>query len=170
MASAGGAYKLYVSPITEQLPEAMLVTLQVLTEAGAKAFKVGRDVYGLLRPDKLIAYFTSREQVEQTARWLAPNLRGILGHGVPFSAPLDGDGLLSWGVDPPPQEWLFRWQGPSWRRWITDHLALALVGARSSPTGSREPWQLALDRLSLEGVDTTTWVASAELWAARHKE
>jgi hypothetical protein len=157
-------FKLYISPIAECLPETFRVALDVLTETGARAFKVGMDVYGLLRPDKFVAYFTSREQVEETARRLSPHLRGIPGHAVPFSAALDDEGLLSCGLDPPRVEWLVRWQAPSWRRWVTDRLAVALISAQLAPPTSREPWQLALDRLGLEGVDTTTWVPASDLW------
>ena len=47
----------------------------------------------------------------------------------------------------------------SWRQWICERLAAALVMARAAATADcREPWRFALDRLGLEGVDTDTFM------------
>jgi hypothetical protein len=85
---------------------------------------------------------------------------------VPFSCELgDRDGLLSWGVDPPRSEHTLEWQErESWRLWLTNRLALALVGARLDG-GALEPWRYALARVELEGVDTATWAPLGDLWA-----
>ncbi|RJL33415.1 hypothetical protein [Bailinhaonella thermotolerans] len=152
--------KLYVSPAPEALGEAFGETAAVLAEAGARAFKVGRDVYGLLRPDKLVAYFDRPEPLREAAETLGERLAGCPAHGVPFSAELAGGGLLSWGVDPP--------RGPereSWRMWVCTRLAAALIAARGSRTV--EPWRFALDRLRCEGVDTDTWIPREGIWDDR---
>jgi hypothetical protein len=131
---------------------------EVLPDSSAHFFKVGRSATGLLRPDKLVVYFRDFEPLEQAARELAIRLSGCAAHGVPFTASLGDDGLLSWGVDPLPEKGALSWRGPeSWRLWVTNRLASALVSARKNITGTLQPWQFALERLRLENVDTITW-------------
>jgi hypothetical protein len=151
-------YKLYISPQPEALPTAFRAVVEALEDSSAHTFKVGRDAIGLLRPDKLVVYFQDFEPLEKTARELALRLSGCAAQGVPFTAALGDDGLLSWGVDPLPEKDALSWQGPeSWRLWVTNRLAIALVSARKSITGTLQPWQFALERLRLENVDTVTW-------------
>jgi hypothetical protein len=151
-------YKLYVSPQPEALPAAFSAVVEVLEDSSAHFFKVGRNAMGLLRPDKLVVYFKDFEPLEETARELAIRLSGYPAHGVPFTAALGDDGLLSWGVDPLPEKGALSWQGPeSWRLWITNRLAIGLVSARKNIRGTLQPWKFALERLRLENVDTVTW-------------
>jgi hypothetical protein len=168
--AASGSFKLYVSPRGEHLREAFNATLDVLTEVRAPGFKVGRDLHGVLRPDKLVAYFSSREAVHETGDRLRRRLEGMPAQGVPFTAALDAEGLLSWGTDPPRSEHLLAWQGPSWRRWVTDRLAVALLSAKAATPTTLEPWQFALDRLRLEGIETTTWTLATTIWDQATKE
>ncbi|MGO9339441.1 MAG: hypothetical protein ACLPY1_18235 [Terracidiphilus sp.] len=151
-------YKLYVSPRPETLPAAFSAVVEVLQDSSAHFFKVGRNALGLLRPDKLVVYFRDFEPLEKTARELVLRLSGCAAQGVPFTAALGDDGLLSWGVDPLPEKGALSWQGPeSWRLWVTNRLANALVSARKNITGTLQPWQFALARMRLENVDTVTW-------------
>jgi hypothetical protein len=158
------SFKLYVSPHGDHLREAFTATLEVLTAVRAPSFKIGRDLSGVLRPDKLVAYFDRLEAVHEAGERLLRRLEGMPAQGVPFTAALDEAGLLSWGTDPPHGEHLLAWQGPSWRRWITDRLAVALLSAKATAPATLEPWQFALDRLRLEGIDTTTWTPATTLW------
>ncbi|MED2985433.1 hypothetical protein P4311_29370 [Bacillus thuringiensis] len=157
------SYKLYISPRCEHLLDVFSDTLEILTEVRAHSFKLGNDVYGLLRPDKMVAYFTTYDEMSEAALRLTKRLQGISAHGVPFTATIDSSGLLSWGMDPPRQEHFLPWQGPSWRRWITDRLAVALILAKNS-SHTIEPWQFALERLALEGVDIKSWVPKPTIW------
>jgi hypothetical protein len=151
-------YKLYVSPQPDALPDAFRAVLEVLDGSDAHSFKIGCDSIGLLRPDKFVLYFWDFDSLEQAARDIASRLSGCPAHGVPFTAAIGDDGLLSWGRDPLPEKGTLRWQGPeSWRLWITNRLAVALVSARKSSPGILQPWQFALERLRLENVDTVTW-------------
>jgi hypothetical protein len=151
-------YKLYVSPRPEALPTAFRAVVGVLDNSAAHAFKIGCDSIGLLRPDKLVLYFSDFDLLEQAAREIALSLSGCAAHGVPFTAAIDDNGLLSWGIDPLPEKDALSWQGPeSWRLWITNRLATALVSARNNCPGTLQPWQFALERLRLENVDTGTW-------------
>jgi len=154
---AGRTHKLYVSPDAEALDGALAVAAQALPEA--TALKVGRGLEGILRPDKIVAYFAGLDDLQAGAARLRERLDGCPAHGVPFTAPITSDGLLSWGVDPPAGAT----GSESWRLWLAQRLADELVAARHS--GS-EPWRAALARLRLDGVDTATWVPEARLFAA----
>lgn len=157
-------FKLYVSP----RPEALAAAFEAVCEVCPERFKVGADAAGLLRPDKLVVYFRDFESLTREARRLARLLEGIPAHGVPFTAPVCADGLLSWGVDPPESERLLSWrQRESWRLWLTNRLAAALVQARAAGAEAAAPlppWRFALERVRCQGVDTDRWVPGAQLW------
>lgn len=158
----GQGYKLYVSPQPEFVQEAFRAVLQILTESSAHHFKVGSDAAGLLRPDKIVIYFRDFESLQQTAKAIATRLVSCPAHGVPFTAGLGDDALLSWGIDPLPDKGALAWQErESWRLWVTNRLAVALLAAKKASTNGLEPWQFALERLRLDNVDTETWAPLA---------
>jgi hypothetical protein len=155
------AFKLYLSPHPSHLREALEAMIPALEHTRANAFKIGRNLAGMLRPDKMIAYFSHFDQLQEAARRIGSTLAGCPAHGVPFTAQLSSP-LLSWGADPPAERDLPPWlQRQSWRLWITNRLGVSLSQAKqqhsSSPSQSPEPWQFAMARLSLDGIDTTTW-------------
>jgi hypothetical protein len=169
-ASLRVTYKLYVSPRFDALPRVFPLVADVLAKHGVGYFKVGNDLHGLLRPDKLVAYFASHDALVEVAGALTPALAGIPAQGVPFTADVAGDGMLSWGIDPPHDP---ETAGPfveSWRSWVTSRLASALVAAAAETKGGVDPVGFALERLALEGVDTTTWAARPALWAEARPE
>lgn len=150
-------WKLYVSPVPEATSDACRALLATLGRRhGPFSMKLGRTVSGVLRPDRLVAYFTDRERLRRTATGLRATLGGIAAQGVPFTASLGGDGLLSWGADfatgdALPGLALER----SWRGWITVRLGSGISTALRS--GSDDPVTFALDRVWLDGVNPGTW-------------
>lgn len=159
--SAG--YKLYLSPAMDELPAALTVLADILvTSRGVTGFKVGAGLPGICRPDKTVVYFTHFDDLRAFAAAMQERLAGCAAHGVPFTAVVTFDGLLSWAADPP------RISGPpgptSWRMWVTERLAEHLVAGRSAGLTTLEPWQYALERLRLGGVDTRRWVPSGGMW------
>jgi hypothetical protein len=151
----GERYKLYVSPAPEAAPDAFGAIAGALAETrGVKAFKVGAEVAGLCRPDKLVAYFDRLDDVREGAERIRARLDGCPAHGVPFTAAITLDGLLSWGTDPPVSGQV------SWRLWVSERLAEYLEDA----AGEAEPWHYALERLRLAGIDTETWVPTSDMW------
>src|ERR1700724_723092 len=115
-------YKLYVSPALSALPEAFGAILGGLAAEGAPGFKVGAGAGGLLRPDKIVAYFETFERLAAAAGALTERLAGVAPHGVPFTSEIAGGGQLSWGVDPPPAAGFWPLGGDSrmsWRLWLT---------------------------------------------------
>jgi hypothetical protein len=119
--------KLYVSPRPEALADAFPILAQTFADLNVASFKVGRGAAGLLRPDKIVAYFYDTEHLGQVAGALSRALGGLSPQGAPFTAEIAGDGLLSWGRDPPPVAGA---QPESWRAWITARLAEAVVAVR----------------------------------------
>ena len=164
--SPRGGYKLYVSPRAEFIRDAVRSVLAALPDSGAVSFKAARDVYGLLRPDKIAVYFRSLADLRAAARVIGRALSGVPAHGVPFTAGLGSGGLLSWGMDPPASE---KGHGSaprqSWRTWVSNRAADALVTAARCHQAERPAWQFALRRLSLEGVDIDGWTPPVAAWA-----
>jgi hypothetical protein len=149
-------YKLYVSPRPESLVEVLERVLEHGDRLGAFHVKVGGTLPAVLRPDKLVLYFTSEADVRAAAQTLAPALDGCAVHGVPFTAELAPDGLMSWGIDPTgsapdaPRE-----AAESWRVWVCSRLAVALMAAEAVDGVSARDF--ALSRIALEGVDVASW-------------
>lgn len=154
-------YKLYISPTPESLGgDGFATVVSSLASTRALQFKVGSGAAGLLRPDKLVAYFADFESLADGASRVHERLGGLPAHGVPFTAQLDKEGLLSWGVDPPPAGGLPGISAESWRVWLARHLARALIASRATP----EPWRFAVERLRLEGIDTDTWTPQSSIF------
>lgn len=159
-------FKLYVSPSLDALPAAFAETVDVLSDSEGAHFKVGRHAGGLLRPDKLVAYFAELDDLLSAATRLEQRLRGLAPHGVPFSAEIALDGLLSWGMDPPADERALSWQPTeSWRLWVARRLAAAMIAAQRDPSPDLPPWRFALTRVRCEGVDVERWTPSTTMWA-----
>ncbi len=151
-------YKLYLSPLPALLRDAFWIWVRAITKAGAYHFKIGSNVRGMLRPDKMVAYFGDLSAVEEAAYLSAQELSGCPAQGVPFTAELDCGALLSWGSDPPVDDMAPVWlQRQSWRQWVCNRLGSALAVARHEKTVGAAASSFALDRLSLEGVDVTNW-------------
>jgi hypothetical protein len=147
-------YKLYISPHPDFLGEAIAAVAR--TEAAA--FKIGKDLPNILRPDKLVAYFDTWAPLDRAARSLEKHMGGSPAHGVPFTTQWGGNSLISWGIDPPEEEVRPRWiPRESWRLWIVNRLAAALLVARHPSEQSIEPWRFATERLRLDGINTDTW-------------
>lgn len=162
----GWTWKLYVSPRMEALPEAFETAVRVFGESRTPVFKVGSTVRDLLRPDKLVAYFADRDDMERVGALLQRALSGLPAHGVPFTSDVAGEALVSFGADPPMDlergtvPWL---RGESWRLHVVHRLAAALLLARrSSDAGAVAPWRFAMDRVRLEGIDPTRWLPLEE--------
>jgi hypothetical protein len=160
-------YKLYLSPAPEALPAAFGEILAALDAARVPQVKIGAEAWGMLRPDKIVAHFPDFEGLAAAAARLAERLGGLAVQGVPFTAEIGGDGLLSWGVDPPLAAGKPAAGRESWRTWLCRRLALALLAARGA---SPEPWSFALERLRLEGVDTVHWAPGARVFGRGYQE
>ena len=147
--------KLYVSPKPEALADAFPHIADAFVRSNVRSFKVGRRIEGLLRPDKIIAYFDDRAHMDAVAGALARSLAGCPAQGVPFTTDAGGNGLLSSGVDPPPPH-----AATSWRAWVTNRLAASLIAHRAKTPQDR--MAAALDDIRLAGVDPEHWRPNAD--------
>lgn len=146
------ACKLYVSPRPEALAMAFPIIAETFVEMKVRSFKVGRGIEGLLRPDKIIAYFDTRSDLDAVVNTLCERLDGCPAQGVPFTAEAGLDGLLSWGIDPP-----LNTEALSWRSWITKRLAHEIVKVR--PSAANLAVAAALSGVTALGVNTAQWTA-----------
>lgn len=140
-------HKLYVSPTPEALPALFARLVPICRELDAPAFKVGGAAQGVLRPDKLVVYFASQEHLTAVAEEAAVALGRFPVHGVPFTAPADRSGLLSWGHDPAGEG--------SWRVWLCRLLAEAI--ARAPARDLDGVVAHARSRLAAAGIDPRRW-------------
>jgi hypothetical protein len=147
--------KLYLSPRPDALADAFPRIADAFVRCEVRSFKVGRGIEGLLRPDKIVAYFEDHAHMEDVAVALGRALAGCPAQGVPFTAEAGGDGLLSSGVDPPAGE------ATSWRAWITKRLAASLTAPRVS-----DPVAAALADLRAAGVDPDRWLPGSAFASA----
>lgn len=161
-------HKLYISPQIEAIPKVFATVLDVLSMSMRSIhFKIGSNAAGLLRPDKMVLYFHDQESLLAVASELGKRLLDVPPHGVPFSAEITPNGLLSWGMDPPQSEQVLAWQEPaSWRQWVVRRLAAAMIAAKKDSRSTMTPAEFALERLHHEGVDVDGWTPSAVIWHA----
>jgi len=154
-------FKLYASPALADVAEAFHAAAEILGQSpGVRGLKLGRGLPGLTRPDKLVAYFSRRDDLQEAGWRLHQRLQACRVQGVPFTAELSADGLLSWGADPPRTG---PGQPASWRFWLAGKLAMHLETARKA--GVAGPiWPIVLDRLRADGVNPQTWVPASDLW------
>ncbi|MDF3605815.1 hypothetical protein PE067_06440 [Paracoccus sp. DMF-8] len=57
---ADASFQLYVSPRPEEMGGAIPRIAKVFARRDVRSFKVGRDLHGLLRADKIVACFAAR--------------------------------------------------------------------------------------------------------------
>ncbi len=160
---AAATYKLYISPQPDAVATALPKVLATCLPAGARQVKLGATLPGLLRPDKMVAYFDDLETLTVVAHRLAEELDGLAAHGVPFTAAVTADGLLSWGLDPDASvRRRLGLQAESWRVWLIQRLARALALAAGRLADDPPAWRFALARLSADGVDLRSWAPTGQ--------
>jgi len=155
-------YKLYISPVLEHLPRVFEAAVEAFARVQCTRFKLGRGVYGVLRPDKLVAYFSSLDALLQAAELIRLAVPGEEAQGVPFTAPIDPAGLLSWGMDPPRFEQVLAWQQiQSWRQWLTGRIAVYTLAAKQAGSDAHS---FVRQRIQMDGVDPQTWNPDLAIW------
>ena len=152
-------YKLYISPVISDLPRLLNPVIKVLSSSKAFSFKIGATLQGLLRPDKMVAYFNNWLEMGQAAAAMSAELNGFTPHGVPFTAQIDETGILSWGVDPAETDVLSAIEAGSWRMRVTDHLALAIISAQTDQLDTKQALQFIRAKLYAAGINTEAWAA-----------
>ena len=150
-------FKLYVCPYPADLPAIFRTCATTAGRHGAFAVKVAADAPTLNRPDKFVAYFNTRGELDACAEAMGPVLSGLRVHELPFSGQLQVS-ALRWGVDPPiTASGATSSRSESWRVWVTRKLASALVLAVQSGYTAQAAAAFAKHRVSLEGIDVRSW-------------
>lgn len=149
--------KLYVSPQPASMAELFPAVIDRLLAMGPAAFKIGNGAPGLMRPDKFVAYFHDTAQLAHDAWAGFPTVCAADVQGVPFSAQLDSHGMLSYGEDPLRSGHLPGHADDSWRIWVCNRLASAIVTALNDRASNVEAREFALLRMRLWGVDPQSW-------------
>lgn len=148
-----GHYKIYVSPAVGAFSQAVVATLGASDDCAA--LKFARKHSGTLRPDKIIIYTDSMVHTRRVAARMLSAIGEIRAHGVPFTAELGGDGLLSWAMDPRSTE-LSRFS--SWRVWIS-HALVTCIDAASVETDPEVQVDAVLSALARRyGVVSGAWM------------
>jgi hypothetical protein len=156
------AYKLYISPTLVDLPAVFAAAVDAFAKVRCTRFKLGRGAFGVLRPDKLVAYFVSLDMLQRAAELILARTVDSMAQGVPFTAPIDPGGLLSWGMDPPRFDQVPAWQQvQSWRQWLTGRIATYAQAARQD---GADIDSFVRSRVELDGVDPLTWTPDLAIW------
>jgi len=153
-------YKIYVSPVMRDLPVVFEQVARILSGEETISMKAGLRIEGLLRPDKMVAYFANWESLASAATRLSKALNGYSAQGVIFTAQLGESGLLSWGVDPPVTQLVNAVEAGSWRYSVADQTALAILQAQTEKVSDGEALDFIRAKLLAAGVDTETWTHS----------
>jgi rhodanese-related sulfurtransferase len=144
-------HKIYVSPAVADVAPTLGVILTHAPLLGVPAWKVGADLPGLHRPDKIVLYLASAERADRVASALALALGGVAPQGVPFSGQVGLTGIVSRGRDV---------GGTSWRADVCRQVAESLCASRAAlgtQAGAAEVADHALAQLAGRGLDVATW-------------
>ena len=149
---------MYISPAPTSVRDVIPIMIPELVGSTCFQFKIAATPINLARSDKAVAYFADRDGMLEVAARLRKLLDGVPAHGVPFTCLVDAAGLLSWGVDPPPDSG----KRVSWRSWICSELSQAMTEGHS---GDRIT--AARARVAGAGIDPNSWEPRPDLWKER---
>jgi hypothetical protein len=149
-------HKVYVSPAVCDHGTTLGVILTHAPLLGVPAWKVGADLAGLHRPDKIVLYLASAERAERVAATLALALGSFAAQGVPFTGQVGATGIVSRGRDV---------AGTSWRADVCRQVAQSLCASRvelGTHAPASEVADEALSRLAEQGLDVHSWHPPAD--------
>ena len=144
-------HKIYVSPAVCDLGTTIGVILTHAPLLGVPAWKVGADLAGLHRADKIVLYLASAARADRVAATLALALDSLAAQGVPFTGQVGATGIVSRGRDV---------AGTSWRADVCRLVAESLCASRvdlGTQARAAEVADEALSRLGVHGLDVVSW-------------
>lgn len=161
--------KLYVSPLPRDMPTVVRCLSRHLTRYPGVSFKIGSGLSGLLRSDKFVAYFPSKEMLLEATKTIKTDIEHLPSQGVPFTAECTQNGLLSWGIDPLFKESDDSLERKSWRQWIVETIATSIqtLNGGYSHLAIEDKLETVLGKLSVEGVDPGTFKPKT-VWIKEH--
>lgn len=162
-AASGNRFKVYLCPRPEDTHAVIPAFAQILSRSSGAIFKIAYPAGSLVRPDKIVTYLPSFEDLEATLSLLVHSVPAARAQTVPFSAPVPGSSLFSWGVDPPGgSDRVAR----SWRSWLTHQIAET---AHEVPKAARsdEAFEHLRAALLLKDIDPYTWLPRQQMLAQK---
>ena len=154
-------HKIYVSPDVRDVATTIGVILTQAPLLGVPAWKVGADLAGLHRPDKIVLYLVSAQRADRAAAALALALGGLRAQGVPFTGQVGATGIVSRGRDV---------AGTSWRADVCRVVAESLLVTRATLGPQARAVDVAdeaLAALAARGLDVHTWHPAATVPSRR---
>jgi hypothetical protein len=152
-------FKLYLSPQPKSIAAVIPGFTEVLGRARGSVFKIAFPVESLGRADKIVAYVPSFAALQETLSSLLQVGFDVAVQALPFSAPVPGTQLLSWGVDPPS---LAAEKGSSWRSWVAHQVADCAHRIPAATTASEALDNLKM-ALELRDIDPIQWLPRQQL-------
>ena len=146
-------FKLYLCILPGDLPRVLGDCLEILGNTGSHFVKIGSDRASLSRPDKFVAYFDSKEDLDGSVAALDILLAGLDPHELPFAAMLPNP-VLAWGIDPDRKR--IGSEQRSWRTWVVEKVTQALCAAHKSTQDPNEAVSFAHRCLAEAGLDPQT--------------
>jgi hypothetical protein len=158
--------KVYISPHPSQLPLVLPNVTRELYSSRAVGLKIAADAANLLRPDKLMVYFSRVDAANRFARKIAHAVAGVQAQATPFTKPIDVDGLVSLGFDPPAAPNGANRLPPSWRAFATGRVGRAIVDTRRAARrqGVEPTVADVLEKVRSDGIDPDSWTPTSPIW------
>ncbi len=158
--------KVYISPHPDQLPLVLPNVTRELDGSRAVGLKIAADAANLLRPDKFMVYFSRVDAANRFARKIAHAVVGVQPQATPFTKPIDVDGLVSLGFDPPEAPSGANRLPPSWRMFVTGRVARAILDTRRAARrrGMEPSVEDVLEKVRSDGIDPDSWTPASPVW------
>lgn len=150
-------FKIYVNLHPQALAARFGVIAECMRQFDVAAFKVPRDLFNLLRADKLIIYIHDMAVQRALSLHLASLLQNDAVQALPFTGAVGSSGAVSCGFDPPARV-MAQLNATSWRAWISKECATILRDGFAQQIRGEELVVYACNQLERRGVDTDRWV------------
>jgi len=153
VSTRGDVFKLYLCILPDDLARLFVDCLQILGSTKSNYIKIGSTRISLNRPDKFVAYFAGKEDLDAAVSALDSLLMGLSPHELPFAAMLSNP-VLAWGIDPDRRMAELKYR--SWRTWMVSKVAQALSAARHPAEHPEVTLSLVRKHLAEAGIDPLT--------------
>ena len=153
-------FKLYISPGLSHVAEAFAASVEILGQrAGVRGLKLGRGLPGLTRPDKLVAYFSRLDDLQEAAAAFTAGWKAARFMASPSRPNCRRTASCLGGLTAPDGAW------PAGKLAALDRAqARGAFRDRKRDDVSGAAWRFVLDRLRLDGVNPDIWAPDAEFW------
>lgn len=154
------AFKLYLNVHPYDVNSLLRQFLPLIDSVIAHSIKIACNSLAMMRPDKFILYFNSRETMEDAANIICPILGSYRVQALPFTSPLTANGILTWGQDPESSNDRIQWMEQDSHRSAVCNLIAASLFACRHLSSKFDKWNFLVKRLAMEGISPLQWLYS----------